>query len=503
MVIYKYLLSILIWLPIISGLLILLINKKFLSYFAVIFGIINVAVSLLLLKNFNTVTHGWQFVEYYNWLPNLGIYYALGIDGFSVLLIVLSCFVNLLILIFGVNSNVNKSQYLASLLIMSGLMNGVFAATNAILFYIFFEAMLIPLFLIVGVWGGDKRIYATIKFMIYTFLGSALFLAAIIYLHKIAINSGFSIEQSFVINNYYSLPLTLEQQMYLFLALFIAFAIKIPLVPFHTWLPDAHVAAPIEGSVMLAAITLKIGAFAMLRFLLPITIDACVAWYKFTVGLSLFSLLYISFIVLYQKNLKTLIAYSSIANMAIVTIGIFMAANLIKTKNINHAILSINGSVTHMIAHGLIAAALFLSVGVLYKRLYSNNIDDLGGIISPMPRFAKLFMIICLSNMALPGTVGFVGELLIILASFKINYIITILISLSLLLSASYTLWTYKKIIFGEPGNRQIKFLIDLDIKENIVLAGSAILILLFGIYPAPIFNIIQTATLDLIKVIT
>lgn len=503
MAIYKYLLSILIWLPIISGLLILLINKKFISYLAIIIGIINIAISLVLLKNFNTAMHGWQFVEYYNWLPSLGIYYALGVDGFSVLLIVLSCLVNFLVLVFAVCSNSNRSQYLASLLIMNGLMNGVFAATNAILFYSFFEAMLIPLFLIIGVWGGDKRIYATIKFMIYTFVGSALFLAAIIYLHKIAINNGFSIEQSFVINNYYSLGLTLKQQTYLFLAFFIAFAIKIPLAPFHTWLPDAHVAAPIEGSVILAAITLKIGAFAMLRFLLPITIDACIAWHKFTVGLSLFTLLYISFIVLYQKNLKTLIAYSSIANMAIVTIGIFMAANLIKTNNINYAALSINGAVLHMIAHGLISAGLFLSVGVLYKRLYSNNIDDLGGIINPMPRFATLFMIICLSNIALPGTVGFVGELLIILASSKINYIITILISLSLLLSASYTLWTYKKVIFGEPSNRQIKFLIDLDIKENIVLVASAILIVIFGIYPAPIFNILQTTTLNLIKVIT
>lgn len=502
MVICKYLLSVLIWVPIISGLLVLLINRKFFSYLAILIGIINFAVSLILLKNFNTAMHGWQFVEYYNWLPNLGIYYAVGVDGFSVLLIALSCLVNLLILVFSLNNTINKSQYLACLLIMNGLVNGVFAATNAVLFYIFFEAMLVPLFLMIGIWGGDKRIYATIKFMVYTVLGSALFLTAILYLHKIAINSGLSIEQSFVINNYYSLPLTLKQQMYLFLAFFIAFAIKVPLMPFHSWLPDAHVAAPIEGSVILAAITLKIGTFAMLRFLLPITIDACIAWHKFTIIISLVTLLYISFIVLYQKNLKTLIAYSSIANMAIITIGIFMAANLIKNNNINHAALSINGSVTHMIAHGLIAAALFLSVGILYKRLYSNNIDELGGIINPMPRFAKLFMIICLANMALPGTISFVGELLIILASCKINYIITILISTSLLLSASYTLWTYKKIIFGEPSNRQIKFLIDLDLKESITLSGSAILILAFGLYPAPIFNILQNTTLDLIKAI-
>ena len=502
MVIFKYILSLLIWLPIILGLLILLINRKFLSYIALLTGIVSVLLSCVLIKNFNITEHGWQFVEYYKWLPQLGVYYALGVDGFSVLLIILSCVVNLLALIISLNCTHNKPRYMSCFLIMNGLMNGVFTATNAVLFYVFFEAMLIPLFLIIGVWGGEKRVYATIKFLLYTFLGSLLFLITIIYLHKLAISSGVSLEGSFVINNYYSLKLTIEQQIYLLIALFIAFAIKIPIAPFHTWLPDAHVEAPIEASVILSAITLKVGAFAMIRFLLPITNNACVLLSKVTIGLSLFTLLYISFIVLYQKSLKKLIAYSAIANMAIVTIGIFMAANLVKSHNINHAVLSINGSLMQIISHGLISAALFISVGILYRRTYSNNIDDLGGIINPMPLFAKLFMIICLANIALPGTIGFIGELLIILASFKINYLITILISTNLLLSASYTLWMYKRIIFGEVINRQFKLLTDLDVKETIALSSCAILILALGIYPAPLFNILRTTTLDLIKVI-
>ncbi|MGD0466704.1 MAG: NADH-quinone oxidoreductase subunit M [Gammaproteobacteria bacterium] len=500
-------LSIIIWLPIVTGILVLLINKKQTGYLAVLIGGVNLFLSCLMLKNFNIVGHGWQFIEHYQWLPNLGIYYALGVDGFSILLIVLASVVNLLVLIISLQPTPNRSKYMACFLIMNGLINGVFAATNAILFYMFFESMLIPLFLIIGIWGGQQRVYATIKFFLYTCLGSMLFLIAIIYLHKTAINSGFSLEQSFVIQNFYLLTLTIKQQVYLFVALFIAFAIKIPIVPFHTWLPDAHVEAPTEGSVVLAAITLKIGAFAMIRFLLPIVTDACLLLSKFVIWGSLFTIVYIGFITVAQKNLKKLIAYSSISHMGFITMGLFIAINLVqRDQDINLAILSMNGSIIQMISHGLISAALFFSIGALYKRVGSYNLEDFSGIIHSMPIFTKLFMVFCLANVALPGTIGFAGELLIILASFKVSYLLAVMASTSLILSVVYTLCMYKKVVFGEldhDGHNHSKILTDLNYKETLVLGGSAILILLLGIWPAPMLNILNNSTLDFIRAIS
>ena len=508
MVTFQYILnnilSIIIWLPIISGLFILLINKKYGAYFAVSVGVISLFVSLVMLKNFNAALHGWQFVEYYKWLPNLGIYYSLGVDGFSTLLIVLACFINLLVLITSLQFiSGQDNKYISCFLIMNGLINGVFASTNAVLFYMFFEAMLIPLFLIIGIWGGAERIYATIKFFVYTFLGSMLFLTAIIYLHKIAINSGLSLEQSFVIKNFYSLNLNIKQQTYLFVALFVAFAIKIPIVPFHSWLPSAHVEAPTEGSVVLAAVTLKIGTFAMFRFLFPIVTDACILLSKFIIWLSLFTIIYIGFVTVAQKNLKKLIAYSSISYMGFITMGMFITINLVKSNDINLAMLSMNGSIIQMISHGLISAALFFSMGALYKRKGSYNIDDFNGIIYSMPIFTKLFMVFCLANVALPGTIGFAGELLIILASFKVNYLIAIMATASLILTVVYTLYMYKKIVFGETCDLNTNILTDLNYKETLVLGGSAILILVFGVWPAPMLNILNNSTLDLIRVIT
>ena len=500
-------LSIIIWLPIVTGLLVLLINKKQTVYLAELIGVVNLFLSCLMLKGFNVAGHGWQFVEHYQWVPNFGIYYTLGVDGFSILLIVLACLVNFLVLTTSLQSVSNSSKYMACFLIMNGLINGVFSATNAILFYMFFEAMLIPLFLIIGIWGAERRIYATMKFLLYTFLGSMLFLIAIIYLHKTAINSGFSLEQSFVIQNFYSLNLTTTQQVYLFAALFIAFAIKIPIVPFHTWLPDAHVEAPTEGSVVLAAITLKVGTFAMVRFLLPVVTDACVLLSKFVIWGSLIAIVYIGFIAMVQKNLKKLIAYSSISHMGFITMGMFISINLVQqNQDINLAILSMNGSIIQMISHGLISAALFFSVGVLYKRVGSHDIEDFSGIIHSMPSFTKLFMVFCLANVALPGTIGFVGELLIILASFKVSYLLAIIAAASLLLSVVYTLCMYKKIAFGESkrvdGCGHAKILTDLNYHETLVLSSSAVLILLLGVCPAPMLNILNNFTSDLIRAI-
>lgn len=503
MVIFQYILSIIIWMPIIIGLLILLINNSKLSYLALLVGFINFILSILIFKNFNPDIIDWQFIEYYPWLPNIGIYYALGIDGFSVVLIMLSAFINLLILITSLQLIHNKSRYMACFLILNGLVNGVFAATNAMLFYMFFEVMLIPLFFVIGVWGGEKRIYATLKFLLYASVGSVLFLTAIIYLYNIALSNEVPLEQSLVIKNFYLLNLTIKQQTWLFIALLIAFAIKVPMLPFHNWLPDAHVEAPTEGSIMLAAITLKVGAFAIIRFLLPITSDACVLFSKFTISLSLIAIIYASFIALSQKNLKKLIAYSSIAHMGFITLGLFVAVNLIKQKNTVQATLSISGSLIHMIAHGIIVTVLFVSAGILYKRIYSNNIENFGGVINRMPKFSKLFLLFCLANMALPGTIGFVGELLIAIAGCKINCFIAGVIGVSLILSASYMLWTYKRLMLGEPINVHVKFLTDLNFQETLVLSSSAIIIILLGIYPLPIFNIINNSTLALIKAIS
>lgn len=499
MVNFKCILSTIIWLPIIIGLVLLLINNKKLIYIGLLFGIINFILSLVMLKNFNITGHGWQFVEYYKWLPNIGVYYALGVDGFSVSLITLSCIINLLTLITSLNSGQKTSQYMGYFLIMNGLINGVFAATNAILFYMFFEVMLIPLFLIIGIWGGSRKFYATIKFFLYTFLGSILFLIAVIYLHKAAVNNGLSLEQSFNIVNLYSLKLSLQQQTWLFVALFVAFAIKIPMVPFHTWLPDAHVEAPLEGSIILAAITLKVGAFAMLRFLLPIVPNACLLLAKVGISLSLIAIIYVGFIVIYQKNLKKLIAYSSIVHMGFVTLGFFTAIILAKEQHVNQAILSINGSLIQMIAHGLISASLFMAVGALSRRTYSYNIADFGGIINAMPIFSKLFILICLANVALPGTIGFVGEFFIILASTKINYLIPTIAGISLLLYAGYTLPMYKKVVLGEA-DIKIKILPDLNFQETISLGCGVFLIILLGVMPRLIINILNNSALDLIK---
>lgn len=503
MAIFQHILSLIIWVPIIIGLLIILINRKNFSYLALVTGLFNFIASILILEKFDPIIATWQFTESYPWFKELGIYYNLGVDGFSVLLIILAAIVNLAVLITSSQSSKNRSRYMACFLIANGIANGVFAATNAVLFYMFFEAIFVPLFLIIGIWGREQRIYAAIKFLLYTSLGSILFLIAIIYLFNIAINNGFILEHALEIKNLYLLNLSLKQQTWLFIIFFIAFAVKIPMVPFHSWLPDAHSQASTEGSVMLAAILLKLGAFAMLRFLLPITSDACLLFSKFAILLSLITIIYIGFIAIRQKDFKKLIAYSSISSMGYITLGLFIAINLIKQKNTAQAIISINGSFIHMIAHGLIVAALFFSGGVLYKKTYSYNLDHLGGIVNKMPKFGRFFMVFCLANMAMPATIGFVGEFLIVLASCKVNYLIAATAAAGLILSACYMLSCYKKVMLGAAISTHVKFLKDLDRHEILVLGSITVVIIWLGVAPKPIFNIINSSTLALIKAIS
>lgn len=492
-------LSIIIWLPIVTGILILLINNKYFSKLVTPVGLINFILSLWLLKNFNITTHVMQFVEHYQLLPDFGICYSLGVDGFSVLIISLSCFVNVLTLIVGLHNNTDY-RYLVYFIIMNGLINGVLTSNNALLFYMFFETTLIPLYLIIGIWGGENRIYAATKFFLYTFAGSVLFLIAIVFLYSKAITAGVEPVKSLELQSFYWLKLSLQEQIYLFVAFLIAFGIKIPIVPLHTWLPDAHVEAPTGGSVILAAITLKLGAFAMLRFLLPIATAACLLFSKFIIFTSLLGIIYIGFISFVPKDIKKLIAYSSIAHMGFVTMGIFLVLPLIKDKSTDLAIASLNGALVQILSHGLIAAGLFFSAGFLYNRANTNQIKDFSGIANVMPVFSILFMIFCMANIALPGTCGFVGEFLIILASFKYNSFIAAGAASSLILAVSYTLGMYKKVIFGAI-NININYLQDLDFKETVALISIALLIILFGVWPAPVLDILNNSTLNLIKI--
>lgn len=494
-------LSITIWLPIIFGIAGLLLNNKYWTKLIFIVNLINFIISLLLLKKFNVAFRGWQFSEYYTLVPDWGVCYSLGIDGFSILLLSLSCLIIWLILTANVYQSKFDYKYEAYFSIMSGLINGVLASRNSVLFYVFFESMLIPLYLIIGIWGGTNRIYAATKFFIYTIAGSLLFLIAIVFLYNIAINSGVAPINALEIENFYLLKLTLEQQIYLFLGFFIAFAIKIPMVPLHTWLPDAHYEAPTGGSVILAAITLKLGAFAMLRFLLPITIGACYLFSKYVIPASLVAIIYIGFITFIQKDFKKLIAYSSIASMGFVTMGMFMVFPLLASKVTDLAILSLNGALIQMLSHGLIASGLFFCVGMLFDRSKTHTIKNFSGLASVMPLFASLFMLLCLSNVAIPGTFGFIGELLIILASFKYSVLLASLAASSLILSLGYTFLVYKNVIFGVP-NSYVNFFIDLNFKEIFILTIIGSLILIFGIYPQPIIEILNNFSINLINIL-
>ncbi len=446
-------------------------------------SLLGLAVTLPLWAGFDNSTAAMQFVERASWISRYNIHYALGVDGISMLFILLNSFTTVLVIISAwqvINEKV--SQYLAAFLIMSGLINGVFAATDAILFYLFFEAMLIPMFLIIGVWGGPRRVYAAVKFFLYTLLGSLLMLAALIYLYNVT-------NGSFDIVDFQRVPLGLTAQTLIFFAFFASFAVKVPMWPVHTWLPDAHVEAPTGGSVVLAAITLKIGAYGFLRFNLPIAPDASQALSGFMIALSLIAVIYIGLVALAQSDMKKLVAYSSISHMGFVTLGFF----IFNTQGVE-------GGLVQMISHGFISAAMFLSIGVLYDRVHSREISAYGGVVNTMPKFAFFAVFFAMANCGLPGTSGFVGEFMVILGAMKANFWFAFAAATTLILGAAYTLWMVKRVIFGEIANENVRTLVDLNAREMVMLTALALLVLLMGVYPQPFTEVMHVSVDALLK---
>ena len=467
------LLSLAIWVPIFAGILVLLTgddkNASSARWIALLGAIVAFAVTIPLYTGFNIADGGFQFQEGYSWIPTFNIHYHLGADGIAVPLILLTSFTTILVVIAGWEVIQKRvAQYMASFLIMSGLMIGVFSALDAILYYVFLEAMLIPMFLVIGVWGGPNRVYATIKFFLYTLLGSLLMLVAFIYL--------FYQTNSFEIVDYYRLQMTMPVQILIFLAFFMAFAVKIPMWPVHTWLPDAHVEAPTGGSVVLAAIALKLGGYSFLRFAMPIAPDAAHYLTGFMITLSLIAVVYIAFVALVQQDMKKLIAYSSISHMGFVTLGFFLFSSI-----------GLEGSIVQMISHGFISSAMFLSVGVLYDRMHSRQIADYGGVVNAMPKFAAFAVLFAMANAGLPGTSGFVGEFMVILGAIQINFWYAFLASTTLILGAAYTLWMVKRVFFGEITNSHVAELLDINKRELLILSTLAILVIGFGVNPKPI----------------
>jgi NADH-quinone oxidoreductase subunit M len=483
------LLSVLIWLPIVAGVLILVLGERNIvagRWIALVATIVTLLLSLPLIANFNTGTADFQFLESWAWIPRFHANYALGLDGISLPLVVLTAFITIFVVIAGWNViEVRAAQYFAAFLIMEGLMIGVFSATDALLFYFFWEAMLIPMFLIIGIWGGPRRVYATLKFFLYTFLGSVFMLAALIYLY---VKAG-----DYSIASFQRLPLTLVEQRWIFVAFLLAFAVKVPMFPVHTWLPDAHVEAPTGGSVILAAIMLKMGGYGFLRFSLPIAPDASRELDMLLISLSLIAVIYIGFVAIVQQDMKKLIAYSSIAHMGFVTLGAFLVYDIVRaTGSVQGAGMGLDGAMVQMVSHGLISGALFLCVGVLYDRMHTRQIADYGGVINTMPIFAAFMVLFGLANCGLPGTSGFVGEFLVIIAAFKASFWYSFLAAVTLILGATYTLWLIKRVVYGPIGNDRVAALQDLNGREFVVLAALAIAVLLVGIWPAPLLKIMQ-----------
>ncbi len=490
-------LSVLTWLPVAVGVLLLLIGEaraQLGRWLALAATLATFAVSVVLWRDFDTTTAAMQFVEHQPWIGAFNAWYMLGVDGISMPLIVLTAFITPLVVIAAWTTIVQRPlQYLAAFLILEGLMIGVFAAMDALLFYVLWEAMLIPMFVIIGVWGGPRRVYATVKFFLYTFLGSVLMLVALIYLY---LQGG-----SYAITDLQAMPLTLTEQTFVFVAFLLAFAVKVPMFPVHTWLPDAHVEAPTGGSVILAAILLKMGGYGFLRFSLPVAPDASRALDWVIIALSLIAVVYISFVALAQRDMKKLIAYSSIAHMGFVTLGAFAGYQILRnTGDLKGAAMGLDGAMVQMVSHGLVSGALFFCVGVLYDRVHSREIADYGGVVNTMPVFAAFAVLFAMANAGLPGTSGFVGEFLVILSSFRADFWYAFLAATILVLGAAYTLWLVKRVIFGAVANDQVAKLEDLNPREFVVLGALALSVLALGLWPAPLLEAMRPTIDQLVQ---
>ena len=488
---HAYALSVLVWLPIGAGLIVLALGDQRIvaaRWVALGASLVTFALTFPLVAGFNGASAAFQFVEHVSWISRFDAYYALGVDGISLPLVVLTAFMTVPVVIAGWTViQTRPAQYFAAFLIMEGLMIGVFSSLDALLFYFFWEAMLIPMFLIIGIWGGPRRVYATLKFFLYTFLGSVFMLVALIYLY---VKSG-----HYSIAAFQALPLTLLEQRWIFIAFLLAFAVKVPMWPVHTWLPDAHVEAPTGGSVILAAIMLKMGGYGFLRFSLPIAPDASRELDWLMISLSLIAVVYIGFVALVQQDMKKLIAYSSIAHMGFVTLGAFIAYDIVtNTGSLQGAAMGLDGAMVQMVSHGLVSGALFLCVGVMYDRLHSREISAYGGVVNTMPVFAAFMVLFGLANSGLPGTSGFVGEFLVILASFKANFWYAFLAGTTLILGAAYTLYLVKRVIFGPVTNEGVASLKDLNGREALVLTMLGLAVLALGLWPAPLLDMMRAS---------